>query len=262
MAAEEKNCADCRQNKFIYAHYKFLILLAGITAVIIIQIHSHIYQKERANLFISLLQEKETAHIAEDKSAEAQVSPDPTADLILEGIIGLQKTVREMQIASIRPAERRRDDEIIGMLAEKLTDDYTQRGLQLFREADYANAAASFAMALRHQEGNTALMFYHAYSLYLSHTRSALSEDDLTKLETNIAFLRGKSYSQKERLDFSAEEMEHRVIEMEYNLEEMRRRKGRNEIKTEEINASMEKSYLETEDEHQNIRLEQGALAE
>jgi len=124
------------------------------------------------------------------------------------------------------PAGKNREGEIIGMIAEKLNHDYTEKAMQYFREADYANAFTAFSRALQYQRRNTTLRFYQAYALYLQHKDAALSDSELAIQQGLIRDLQGTGFREQEQLDFTAEEMYQKLKEMEYNITTLRQQKN------------------------------------
>ena len=195
----------CRKRLFITPHYWFFILLAGIVAIIVLQILSCLSQQKQIHL-LEAIREAEASGIA----------------LVVERLAEIQEVPEEIHGDEKLSEERALEGEIIVMLTEQMVNDYTERAIEYFREADYANAAHNFDRALRHRRRNTTLMFYHTYALYLGQRNRTLTMDELASMQTRIRELQEIGFREEEKIDFSVAEMEQKVHEMRYNIGERR----------------------------------------
>ena len=147
--------------------------------------------------------------------------------LVKEGIAEIQETLAVELGAIGRLGDQGRGGEIIGMIAEKISYDYTQRALQYFIEENYTNAYVTFTRALRYQQGNSTLQFYQIYSLYLGNRNTRLTDSEFAIIESGIREINNKGFREQEHLVYTAEEMQKRIEEMEYNIEALRQQTER-----------------------------------
>jgi len=164
--------------------------------------------------------------LAVDRAERAMVE----LHLIQKGILEIQESLETVLEFIDRPVGKNREGEIIGMIAEKLNYDYTEKALQYFREADYPNAFTAFSRALQHQWRNTTLRFYQAYALYLRQKDAALSGSELVILQGLIRDLHEVDFREQDQLDFTAQEMYQKLKEMEHNIAALRQqmKQGKN----------------------------------
>jgi len=175
-----------------------------------------------------VLQQFKDEQERKDESATGRIMAE--IQMIHEEITGIQEILGAVLEAVGRSAGENREGEIIGMLAEKLAYDYTEKALEYFRRADYANAFNVFTRALQRQRRNTTLQFYQAYALYLRQRDEALSDGEWVVLQGLIRDLQGIRFRTQEQLDFTVEEMDQKLKEMEYNMVAMRQRMGSNGV--------------------------------
>jgi len=220
-----------KKRRFIKPLYRFFILLAGILVIIFLQILNCISQQKQIYLLDAeaartvLVLEKLTEIQKNEKQLPAgelktvlieQTVDDFVEKMVLGKLAEIQEALEKMQ----KNEKQLSSGEIIGMLTEQMVNNYTESALDYFTEEDYANAARDFGRALRYQRGNTTLIFYQTYTLYLEQRNRALTESEFTGIQARIRELQEKGFREEEKIGFSVAEMEYKVREMGQNLGE------------------------------------------
>jgi len=165
------------------------------------------------------------SNIGNDKNQGGELIGDELDEITTEmalvknEVTEIRETLAVELAALSRLGDQVQDNELIGMIAEKIIYDYTYRALQYFDSEDYANAYFLFSRAARYQRRNSALRFYQIYSLYLRQKDSKLTSGELAFLQTGIRELKSRVFSEQEQFKFSPEEIEQKINEMEYNIE-------------------------------------------
>jgi len=137
----------------------------------------------------------------------SQTGIDPQINRISTRIAGIQGEIAKVQREINWLVESRRDEEVI------LSEKYKKEGLQYFENHDYANAVYAFDLALRYQQHNTTLLFYHSYSLWRRHyiNRKPLSSRELENVIKQNAALQNAVFNEEEWSGFSVEKM-HEIV--------------------------------------------------
>jgi hypothetical protein len=168
------------------------------------------------------------AHIARIE-AERRKEREEVIERIagLEGRLEALSGMVEKETGEIKSASQGLttiEERILMVLTEKVTYDYTRRGLEHFKGGEYLLAHETFSRALRYQRSNTTLLFYQTYSLYLSRVDQALTSGEWETILANVRELDLRGYRPQERLDFTGEQMRQKASDMAYNIGELQKR--------------------------------------
>lgn len=161
-----------------------------------------------------IVEEAEEKEIPETSTELEELKTELT--MLKAGMTDIQKILTAGMRTMDKLAVENREG--IRMTMEKFSDDYTERALQYFRKTDYRNAFPAFNWASDRHPENTTLLFYKIYSLYLLHHALGLSESELTIIENGSRELNERVFNEQERFDFTIDEMQEKLKDMEYDI--------------------------------------------
>lgn len=191
--------------RFIILQIVTLCLLVVLLLLKIIEISTHSKKEDivqiEAEGHLGLLEDAEISVHNDIYEYSHETTEETSQTIIL--LAEIHKNIDNLQRNVSRTTERRRDEEIISMLTEKLVNDYTENALKYFNDSDYNNAINAFTLALRHQPDNTTLQFYLLYSLYLRQRLITLNEEELLELQLKAEDLKNVEFRENELLEHS-----------------------------------------------------------
>jgi len=201
-------------------HEKIIVIQYGIIVLLLLLLLTTVIIADCYNRLLRQLKndQKQGGELIGDRLDE--INAEMT--LIIEKAAEIQETLAAEFAVLSGLGDQVQDNELIGMIAEKIIYDYTHRALQYFDSEDYTNAYYLFSRAVRYQRRNSTLRFFQIYSLYLRQKDSKLTSGEMAFLQTGIRELKSRVFMEQEQFKFSPEEMEQKVTEMEYNIEALK----------------------------------------